>query len=248
MSKNIHIISPLPDGEGHRIVNDFLEEVTNNLVKYSKKSFEIEGDYALNYNEATVSANVAAAIIELTSLCYSEYSVKRNNKERGKVDSGKVDFLTAYRNYNILLELKRTRFTLKKNTKKGKFRQNEKDRWKELVKQVNSLRGKENCENLPEDNSVFIGLDVVLSYLKTKEEYACKQLFSEYEKTFAETLKTKPRKSKKNAQLWAAYWKLPEAMVCSEYEDEKDNKYREYTPFIGFRAYVVVPSKKRETT
>jgi hypothetical protein len=151
-----------------RIIKDFFQRLSKNIFeqakRYDKKHGKLTGepDLSLLHSERVIGSTIACAINKITPVHLSEWSF--NKSEENTVANRRVDFWCLHKRkgtgktLNYFLEIKKSHYNLEKNP----LHKGSKDKIKELLKQVQSL--KSISPKWLGDNDAFIGLMIIHGY------------------------------------------------------------------------------------
>ena len=217
----------IPNGISVKVARDFLVKLVEQMCRQAREYHRLDGDHFLRYPERMMYSQFAAAIQTLTPFHVSENSIKRASE--GGSSAGRVDFWAYYRKTNILLELKRQAMKIEDGVQTQRVAKG----LDTLVNQTKSLREEATGWGV---KSALIGLDIILPYSQRTGVGRIKSAFGNVDRIGLCSAFRKDVLAHGSKPNFVATWLPPDSMT--QFPTEKPDKC-EFTPFIGFVAYVV---------
>lgn len=203
----------LTDGEGMRIARRFLDALAVQVAKNCVRFHEYTGELAFAYGERQIHSILFPAILANSDVASTELPVTRK-PWGGDESTGRVDYWVRVWKTVILLEVKHGYHAARST----RLRDRSQIRWKQVVKQANSLpTGEVRGQAFARDKLLVIGLFVVPTRTRRNRRDRLRELAG---RSVAEVLndhRTIASSLKGAKPSWSACWVVPKERRIQSY-------------------------------
>lgn len=157
------VITCVKKKEGYLFFNDFLEKFLKEFVKENYLYTYYAKDWAFSYGEKQLNSVIYPVFHKLADACFMEMPILRQKPSFGQ---GFIDYVVIKNKKYFLIELKHVKIFLNKKS----FLRLIKDKWRNVIKQINSLKGKEIAGYKRNKKVYKMGLVVAPIFLDDKDD------------------------------------------------------------------------------